>query len=440
MGFWDSVNKIFGRSQLLDVVIQNNANSAIYPSANAQYYTDTYTQNNDVFSVISKITAPASRIPVTQVSKKTLEEKPGYAIELLSNPNPFQSQTEFVNQALTTFKIYGECFVAAEKPEFGLRAGKPVRLDSLPPQWIELVIGNFFEPITGFRLMLGQQDVNYEFTDVMHWKEINPDFQMAGDHLRGMSPLKPLLKAVAASSSGYDSMVAAFQNQGAYGLLTILGVKEDDGKYSNQPKTKEQLSQLEDSFRRKMAGNANRGKIFATNKSVEWTNFGLSPVDLNILQSIVFSGGALYDAYGVPDILKSGSQSKTYLNYQEAQKALWNNTIIPTVDGFYQKLSNWLMPLVGEQDTMFLPDYDDVPALQEDKAMLVNWMVKAGFSLNMIWEALGYEPLNLPNMDVPLVGMGLQRIDEIGLMPDQQVSEEALKRLKLSDYRENKTK
>jgi len=209
-------------------------------------------------------------------------------------------------------------------------------------------------------------------------------------------------------------------------------VKDEEGKYSGQPKTKEQLSELERSFRQKLTGNSNRGKIFATNKSVEYTNFGLNSVDMNILNSIVFSGGALYDAYGVPDILKSGSQSKTYMNYGEAQKALWNNTNIPTVEGFYSKLSNWLMPLLGEEDTMFLPDFDDVPALQTDKGEMVKWMIQAGFSLNMIWEALGYESLNLPNMNVPLVGLGLQRIDELGII-DPGLTEQAMK--EFSDYR-----
>jgi HK97 family phage portal protein len=433
MTFWDNVNKLFGRSQLFDLVITNNANSAIYPDTKAKYFTETYTQNNDVYSVIQKIVGPASRVPVFQVNKKTLKEQPGKALELLSKPNPFQSQTEFVQQALTTYEIYGECFVASEKPEFGLRAGKPVRLDSLPPQWVELKIGSFFEPIVGYELMLGANTVSYPFADVMQWKMLNPDFQLAGDHLRGMSPLKPLLKAVAASSSGYDSMVAMFQNMGAYGLLTILGVKEEDGKYSNSPKTAEQLSQLEATFRRKLTGTSKMGKIFATNKSVEWTPFGMSAVDMNILNSIVFSGGALYDAYGVPDILKSGSQSKTYLNYQEAQKALWNNVIVPTTDGFYSKLSNWLMPLLGEEDTIFLPNYDDIPALQEDKAKSVEWMVRAGLTGNEIRLALGYDELPIENMNVPMVAMGLQRVDEVGVMPDIDMTEEAMKGL--PDYR-----
>lgn len=435
MSIWESIQKLWGRSQIFDVVIRDNANQAIYPDTKSKYYCDTYTQNSDVFSVINKIVQPASRVPVIQVNKKTGEEKPGIGLELISRPNPFQSQQEFFQQVMTTYEIFGEGLIAAERPEFGLRAGKPSRLDSLPPQWIDIEIGNFFEPITGYTLQLGQQEVKYSYADVMHWKLLNPDFQIDGSHLRGMSPLKPLLKAVAASSSGYDSMVAAFQNQGAYGMLTILGVKEADGKYSGGPKTAEQLSQLESSFRQKMTGNQNRGKIFATNKSAEWINFGLSPVDMNILQSIVFSGGALYDAYNVPDILKSGSQSKTYMNYQEAQKALWNNAIIPTLDGFLAKLSDWLLPILGEEDTEFKANYDDIPALQEDKAKSVAWMVQAGLTYNEIREALGYEPLPYENMDIPLVQMGLQRIDEMGEVPGMEDTEEVLKVLKVKDYR-----
>jgi phage portal protein BeeE len=122
MGFWSNVISRFGRSQLFDIVIQNNSNSAIYPDAKASYYLETYTGNSDVFSVISKIVDPSSRIPVTQVNKKTLKEQPGRAIELLNNPNPFQSKTEFIEQALTVYEIFGECLIASEKPEFGLNA------------------------------------------------------------------------------------------------------------------------------------------------------------------------------------------------------------------------------------------------------------------------------------------------------------------------------
>ncbi len=435
MAFWDNLLKRFGRSQLMDMVIENNRNSPIYPDTKADYFTSSYTSNCDVFSVINKIARPASRVPILQVSKKTLEEKPGYGMDLMMKPNPFRDKNEFIQEGLSFYLLFGEMLTAAERPEFGLRAGKPSRLDHLPPQWTELLIGDFFNPITGYTFTVGQTDVKYDVKDVMHWKDFNPDFQLSGTHLRGLSRLRPLLRATQTSQSGYDSMVASFQNQGAYGILTILGVKDEDGKYSNKPTTKEQLSALEHDFRMKMAGNTNRGKIYATNKSTEFTNFGLSPVDLNILKSIGVSKGVIYDAYDYPDILASGSEGKTYMNYPEAMKAAWNNAIIPTFDAYLSKMSAWLLPMVGEEDTKFIANYDDVPALQADKTALIAWLVQARLTGNEIREALGYEPMNIPNMDVPLISLGTQRIDEIGMMPDQQVAENALKVLRIKDYR-----
>lgn len=435
MTFWERINSLFGRSQLTELIVKNNTNSAIYPDTNDSYYTQSYTGNNDVFSVINKIASPASRIPVYQVDRKTLKEKPGKGIELFNNPNPFQSRNEHIHAGLSFYLLFGEMFTAAEKPEFGLRAGKPIRLDLLPPQWTELKIGDYFEPIKGYTFTVDQTNINYPFTDVLHWKDFNPDYQLSGQHLRGMSRLKPLLRATQVSNSGYDSMVSSFQNQGAYGILTILGVKEKDGSYSQQATTKEQLSQLEESIKRKAMGNANRGKILTTNKSHEWTNLGMSPVDLNILKSIGVSKGVIYDAYNYPDILASGSEGKTYMNYQEAMKAAWNNAIIPVFDSFLQKYSDWLLPMFGEQDTMFIADYDDVPALQADKKELISWLIQARLTSNEIRVALGYDPLNLPNMDVPLITLGTQRIDEIGLTPDMSATEKTLKYLKVKDYR-----
>jgi phage portal protein BeeE len=179
------------------------------------------------------------------------------------------------------------------------------------------------------------------------------------------------------------------------------------------------------------------GSQAITNKSVEWTPFGMSVQDMSILESIPISRGVICDAYNVPEVLLANSQGRTYDNYIEAQKALWNNAIIPNVDGFLQKLTNYLMPRMGEDDTEFIANYDDIPALQADKKELVDWMVRAGLTGNEIREALGYEPLPIENMDVPMVSLGTQRIDEVGMMPAMEDTEKTLDKLGIKDYREN---
>jgi hypothetical protein len=95
---------------------------------------------------------------------------------------------------------------------------------------------------------------------------------------------------------------------------------------------------------------------------------------------------------------------------------------------------------MGEEGDYFAADYDEVAVLQDDMTKKIDWMVKAGLTMNEIRDAIGYEELNLPNMDVPLISMGYVRIDELGVMPAMDQTEDELKKLGLKDYRENNTK
>ena len=267
--FWDRIK--FGRSKLQELLTEYNTNAPIYPDTNKNtFYLDSYTGNGDVFSIINKITEPAAKVPIKQVDVKTGDEKPGKSLELIRNPNPFQSQTEFIESALSFFNIFGNSYIAGDIPEFGLRKGQITRLDVLPPQWVEIKLGTFKEPILGYILSEAyDEDLHYTYDQVLHWKEFNPRFDITGKHLYGMSRLRPLIQQVTASQSAYDSMVSAFQNMGAWGVLTVLGVREQDGKFSGQPKTSQQLDKMLRDWRKKWTGSGKMGAQAITNKSVE---------------------------------------------------------------------------------------------------------------------------------------------------------------------------
>jgi HK97 family phage portal protein len=434
MGFWDKILSTFGRSRLSEMVTQYNMNRPVYPDSKNTSYLAGYTGNGNVFSVINKITEPASKVRIEQVDIEG-NPKPGKSLELLKSPNPYMSQSEYIEAALSFYLIFGNSYTAGERPEYGLRAGKITRLDVLPPQWVDIIVGDFFNPIKGYQLEEGGMDRTYDFTEVCHVKDFNPDYKQDGSHLYGMSRLRPLLQAMTANTSAYDSMVSAFQNQGAYGVLTILGVRDNDGKYNDKVTTKEQLSKLGQDWARKYKGDSNRGELAVTNKSVEWTPFGLSVQDMSVLESIPISRGVICDAYNVPDILFAGSEGRTYDNFTEALKSLWQLAIMPNLDTFLEKLSAWLMPQMGEEGTYFRACYDEIAVLQEDIGKKVEWMVKAGLTFNEIREAVGYEPLPFPNMDVPMISFGMVPISEVGEMPEAEDTEKMLKRIGLEDYR-----
>jgi len=403
----------------------------IQPDYSSTTYLKSYTGNGDVFTVINKITEPASTVPIYQYDKNDEEVENGRMITLLNNPNPYMNRAELIEAALSFYLLFGDCYTSFERISNGLNAGLPLRLNILPPQFIEIILGTVFDPVAGYKFAFGSNTMDYEKDQVLHWKEFNPDYNAQGGHLKGMSRLKPILKSVTGSDSGYDALVAAFQHMGAVGLLTLIGEDEKGMKLG-----KAQLSAIKNQYKREYTGANNAGKIVVTNWDHKWTNFGLTPVELGILQALGSFKGAICDAYNVPTMLLSGSQDRTYMNYPEACRALWTDAIKPSLDAYLDKLSHWLGPFFGEEDNYLRADYSGIDVLQKDTAKLVAWMVLArSFTKNEIREAAGFEMLSDPAMDLVYESAGTIPLSEAGLMPEGPLTEEIMKALKIGDYR-----
>jgi HK97 family phage portal protein len=421
-------------NRLDEYVLRQIANIAVYPDYSSGTYLKGYTGNVDVFTVINKITEPASTVPIYQYDKNG-EEVEGRMIELLNRPNPLDqslSQAELIEAALSFYLIFGDCYTAYDTIDNGLNAGMPLRLDVLPPQWIELVMGTYFEPIQGYKFMMSGNVLDYEKERVLHWKEFNPDYDQQGTgYLKGMSRLKPIIKSVVGSSSAYDALVAAFQHMGAFGILTILG---EDG--TGQGVSKEQLSRIKQQYKDDYTGAKNTGKLVVTSKDHKWSNFGMTTRELQIIQALGSFKGAICDAYNVPGMLLSGSQDRTFTNYQEAARALWTNAIQPSLNAYLGKLSRWLAPKFKEEGQELRADYSGVEILQKNKSEMITWMVNAkSFTKNEIREAAGYDQLDMPGMDEVFDTAGLMPVGQMGLMPDMPLTEEVMKHLRIPDYR-----
>ena len=180
----------------------------------------------------------------------------------------------------------------------------------------------------------------------------------------------------------------------------------------------------------------NWGTIVITNQDHKWTSFGLSPVDLNIINSLGISKAAIAEVYGVPTVLLSGSNDKTYANYREGEKILYQDTIIPTFDSFLQKLTDWLVPKYGDEykGCRFVADYSVVDVLKADIAAIVTAMSQTGvFTKNEIREAVDYGVIEDPLMDEVWTGIGQAPLSQTVI--DVNQADANLKMLGLKDYR-----
>lgn len=426
----DTWSRLTGKqpNQLDQYVRRLIGNAALYPDQNDEAHLNTYLSNNDVFTVINKKNEPAGDVPIYQYDKNNNIVEGGKMLALLNKPNPYQRRPEFIRAGLCYYDIFGENFTAAQELEFGANKGMPSRIDQLPPKFITVNPGTTFNPVLSYSFYPLQQSGQPDYTpeQVYHWKSFNPDYDSAGGHLRGMSKLKPLFKSAVGSTEAYNSLVKAFQNMGAWGLLTLL---DQDGKALDLNKA--QKSEVKSKFRR----DSKTGEITIVSNTAHWEKIGLTVVELEILKAIGIYKGNLCDAYNVPSQLLAGSQDRTYNNYKEAEQALWRNAIMPNLNGYLQGLSEFLAPKCKEEGTVLKADYSEVACLQTNKVEMIQWMVAAqAFSRNEIREAVGFEMLNVDGMDDILISAGLMPISEAGTINPQTV-EDNLKRLKIGDYR-----
>jgi HK97 family phage portal protein len=365
-----------------------------------QYVKDAYQYNPDVYSVVSLIARSAAAVPwlVYEVRdkknfaryKRMPSEAKRYSLDrvmltkakaleevgmdndlgrLLDRPNPYQGGHEF-RENLFGFKlITGNGYIHGVRQDIGRRNGQIVEMWVMPSQLTEIVASSDPEHIIrGYRLnWYGVAEaLEIPQSDVLHTKYFNPNYDVAGSHLYGQSPLMAARRVVTRSNEAYTANAKMLKNMGPPGVLMF-----DDPNVSFNP---EQASQLEKQYTEK-TGSERAGKIMVTAAKFGYIQVGLNAVDLNIIESQKMDLRDICNVYGISSELLNDPDNKTNSNKEESRKALYYERIIPELDSFRDELNRWLVPTYGGN---FYIDYDlsAIPALQDDMEKVVNQLDK----------------------------------------------------------------
>jgi HK97 family phage portal protein len=294
---------------------------------------------------------PTSQAMKSSFRKKALEEiEKGDLNDLLQRPNPQQNTEEFIESAAGFWNVCGEVFIYGVAPENGPNAGCFKELYVLPSHLVEIVQGDVFEPVRGYKLLIGEQKIEIPAANVLHMKRWNPFWDLSGTQLRGQSPLRAGVKRLAINNKSIDFRGGALENGGVAGLITPR-----DEKTNWQPG---QVNAINDKVKDKILGSDNANKIIAFSQSVDYTQVGMSPVDLQVLEGMRDDVPGLCGLWGFPPVLL-GYKDATFENQEKAQKALVSNICLPFYNNFENKLINWLMPAYNKRDKCeYVVDFD----------------------------------------------------------------------------------
>ena len=412
---------------------------------------DGYVANDIVYSIIKLITDKAKIAPFhvyrvvdekaakkykslaaqKDINLKELEtlHKKAYELytgdqrlnELLKYPNEEDCWSDLVEQWCGFKLITGNSFIYGKLIEAGNNQGKPYELFALPSQYMAIIANiNVFPPTrAGYQLYYGQI-WSFDTKEILHDKYFNPQWGVTGGQLYGQSPLRAAAKNLTRSNEAKTAAVASFQNGGPAGVLFMNDERFDPTSGQAQAQAlKTAVSQK--------GGSANFNSIAVSGYKVDWKQIGLSPVELNIIESEKWDLKALCNIYGVPSQLLNDSDSKTYNNQREGEKALTLRCAIPLLNALTENLNRKLHTDWGYKGTNLYVDYDlsVYGELEANKAEQTAW-------LNTAWWISPKQKLDIMNIEVPdyipteeleklYIPTGLQTIDQFQPLniPDQ---------------------
>lgn len=347
-----------------------------------------YQQNVIVHRSVNEISRGAAMVPLKLYKRQGQDQHPLEVhplLELLKRPNPNQTGSSFMESIVAYMMIAGNSYVEAVKSEEGK---PPSELHVLRPDRMKVVPGASGIP-SGYTYSVNGSTTQFSVdglsgqSDILHMKNFNPL-----NDWYGMSPIEAAAFSIDQHNAAGAHNQALLQN-GARPVGALI-YKPNEAHETLSDEQRELLkAQVEASY----TGTDNAGKVMVLEGDFAWTEMGLRPRDMDFIEGKNTSARDIAQAFGVPPVLVGIPGDATYSNMAEARLALWEQTIIPTLDRVCDALNNWLVSSFGD-DLKLTFDLDQVPALALRRQRVWDRIGNADFlTVDEKRAIVGYSPL-----------------------------------------------
>lgn len=415
-----------------------------------------YAGSEDVYSIVRRIARTAAMVPIkvyevkddtalknyhfskqnsytaksvlrSQFLKlKALEEvsEDNPLQQLLSNPNPVYTLTEFLEGAYTFRLITGNTYIHTPTLDFGVNAGKPLEMWLAPSQWMSVRVSDEWpRRIIGYQLQNEMQVPNViPPEEMIHLRYFNPRFSYVGNELVGLSPLVAGSKVLDRQAAETDYSVNAFQNSGISGIVWNEAMRQDDIEQGA-------LGKMKADFYNEASGVNNARKLLFMAGKMGYTQVGLGPIDMNIIESGKLTFKKLCNLYGVSDRLFNNDATGSEISTDVAFKDLYTNGALPEVYALVDALNLFLVPKFNGKQKYYVDcDITGIPELQDDmKDMATAFSLSPIMNPGIIAKAFNW-PYDAedPNMGKFFIKQGYQTIEDAAAVAIQPLPETPL--------------
>ncbi len=342
---------------------------------------------SQVANVYKAIKAIADNIPqadlkfYTKDSKKEIIDDP--IINLFNLPNPFMTESEFIQAWVGFLALYGEVNIVKN-----LSIGEYIGAKKLPAElWI-------FNPtyftevlnkgkLVGWRYHLGGENIGKNYfsaEEVIHTKDFNPY-----NIIRGLAPTKPIEKIIDIDWSALLFNKAFFDNDATLG--TMLSTDET--------LTEEQIERLTKWIEKRHQGASKAFKLAILEGGLKPLTTIPTHREMEFVKQKEFTRQEILGIWRVPQAFFNITEGLNYATFIGQMKMFWNYTIMPCLSKMTDMIN---IHIVKPYNPNIVAKFDvsNVVAYQEDFKEKVDTGTKLfgmGFTANEINERLelGFE-------------------------------------------------
>jgi HK97 family phage portal protein len=337
-----------------------------------------YQKNPVAYRCVRLIAEAVAGLPLVLMQDvRELDSHP--LLDLLARPNPRQAGAEFLEAAAGFLLVAGNAYL-----ELVSVGGSPRELHALRPDRVKLVPGPEGWP-EAYEYNVNGRTVRFEVGEgkpspILHLALFHP----TDDHY-GFSPLEAAAFALDVHNAAAAWNKALLDNAARPSGALVYSAA--GGNLSE-----EQFSRLKSELEGSYQGAANAGRPLLLEGGLDWKSLSLSPKDMDFVQAKHAAAREIALAFGVPPMLLGIPGDNTYSNYQEANRALYRETVLPLAQRIFDALAAWLAPAFGER-LRLVPDLDQVIALSSERDSLWSRVGSAPFLTDdEKREAVGYGP------------------------------------------------
>ena len=272
-------------------------------------------------------------------------------LDLLRQPNPAIGQRELIESVVSYLLVSGNSYL-----EVGEVDGVPKELVPLRPDRMQVIPG----PrgwVESYRYSVNGAFADLSAENVLHLKLFNPL-----DDYYGLSPLEAAAKSLDTHNSASAWNKAMLDNAARpSGALVFSG---GDGTLSAQ-----QFERLKTELEQNFQSAANAGRPMVLEGGLDWKEMGLSPKDMDFINSKNNAAREIALAFGVPPMLLGIPGDNTFSNYAEANRVFWRQSVLPILRRVIDALTTFVSTRI-EEGLRLDVDLDQVEALSHDRDAL----------------------------------------------------------------------